>query len=308
MTVMAVDTAERRARRRSSRPKALELRLTHSDAQGARQSLIAKVVDHTAEGLGIELPAPLPSGLMVTLRPGAELKSLVGELPLRARIQWCVCVSGGGYRAGLTFEQAHSGPRPSGDEPEGGEASAAEDLYEVLMVNPRADFETIHRVYRLQAQRFHPDNGETGDADHFRRLTQAYAVLGNPERRAAYDLSRRGIHEARVRLFTRESGVSGTHAELRKRHGVLAALYRRRFLDPAQPSLTIFDLEDVLEVPREHLEFTLWYLKERGFLQKTDNSRFQITVQGVDEFERLETESLPHDRLLEAPQPVGAGV
>ena len=37
------------------------------------------------------------------------------------------------------------------------------DYYEVLQVSPNADLDTIHRVYRLLAQRFHPDNRESGN-------------------------------------------------------------------------------------------------------------------------------------------------
>ena len=37
------------------------------------------------------------------------------------------------------------------------------DYYELLQISPNAEPETIHRVYRLLAQRFHPDNGQTGD-------------------------------------------------------------------------------------------------------------------------------------------------
>ena len=35
------------------------------------------------------------------------------------------------------------------------------DFYEVLQISPNADPDTIHRIYRLLAQRFHPDNAET---------------------------------------------------------------------------------------------------------------------------------------------------
>ena len=46
--------------------------------------------------------------------------------------------------------------------------SEPQDYYELLQVSPTADPETIHRVYRLLAQRFHPDNSETGNASRFR--------------------------------------------------------------------------------------------------------------------------------------------
>src|SRR5258708_1734609 len=61
------------------------------------------------------------------------------------------------------------------------------DYYDVLQISATADPEMVHRVYRLLAQRFHPDNRETGDADHFLLIQEAYKILSDPERRAHYD-------------------------------------------------------------------------------------------------------------------------
>ena len=58
------------------------------------------------------------------------------------------------------------------------------DYYEVLQVNSSAEQETIQRVFRLLAQRFHPDNRETGDERRFREIQDAYSVLNDPEKRA----------------------------------------------------------------------------------------------------------------------------
>jgi len=63
-----------------------------------------------------------------------------------------------------------------------------EDWYELLQISPNAEPETIHRVYRLLARRFHPDNAQTGNDDRFRAITRAYEVLSNPEHRAKYDV------------------------------------------------------------------------------------------------------------------------
>jgi len=46
--------------------------------------------------------------------------------------------------------------------------------------------------------------------------------------------------------------------------------------------MNLKDFEDLLGVPKEHLEFTLWYLKEGQFVTRTDNGRFYITLKGVD--------------------------
>ena len=43
----------------------------------------------------------------------------------------------------------------------------ADDYYETLQISPNADPDTVHRVYRLLAQRFHPDNKETGSDVRF---------------------------------------------------------------------------------------------------------------------------------------------
>src|SRR5256885_10819426 len=61
------------------------------------------------------------------------------------------------------------------------------DHYETMQINANAEPETVHRVYRLLAQRFHPDNKDTGNAERFRTLTEAYEVLSDPERRGPYD-------------------------------------------------------------------------------------------------------------------------
>jgi hypothetical protein len=67
--------------------------------------------------------------------------------------------------------------------------------------------------------------------------------------------------------------------------------------------MSIFELEDVLSVNREQVEFTLWYLRERTFVIRSDDNRFQITAPGVDALEAMEQESDPgaryfHDREL----------
>jgi DnaJ-class molecular chaperone len=49
--------------------------------------------------------------------------------------------------------------------------------------------ETIERIYRLLAKRYHPDNNKTGSVEKFENITKAYKTLSNPEKRAAYDVN-----------------------------------------------------------------------------------------------------------------------
>lgn len=60
--------------------------------------------------------------------------------------------------------------------------------YRVLMVDSSADSDIIHTVYRRLARRFHPDADPSLEAAlHMREITEAYATLRDPAKRAAYD-------------------------------------------------------------------------------------------------------------------------
>jgi len=157
------------------------------------------------------------------------------------------------------------------------------DYYEALQISPNADQETVHRVYRLQAQRFHPDNQESGDPAAFRLIADAYQILSDPRRRADYDVQHRTSRHQEKREFPAATLADEQH----KRHEILTVLYRKRVAQPDQPAMGLRDLLDVLGMPREQLEFSLWYLKEGGYLLRTDSARHSITLKGVELIETL---------------------
>ena len=66
------------------------------------------------------------------------------------------------------------------------------DLYQVLGVSPGASGEEITRAWRARARAEHPDARprDTAAPARFRVLAEAYRVLGDPARRAAYDQAR----------------------------------------------------------------------------------------------------------------------
>jgi hypothetical protein len=45
------------------------------------------------------------------------------------------------------------------------------------------------------------------------------------------------------------------------------------------------ELEEMTGQPQEHLEFTMWFLIQKGLLSRSDNSRIVITAQGVEYLE-----------------------
>ncbi|HEX6464593.1 MAG TPA: DnaJ domain-containing protein [Vicinamibacterales bacterium] len=161
------------------------------------------------------------------------------------------------------------------------------DYYETLQISPNADADTIQRVFRLLAQRFHPDNKETGNAVRFRGLHEAYSVLSVPERRAQYDVHHQALRQARWRFVAdAAAGDSDVDLEQQLRGTILEILYARRRAEPGNPAFSPFELSQLTGRPREHLEFPIWYLIQKKFVVRDDSSSLTITVDGVDYIEQ----------------------
>jgi hypothetical protein len=156
------------------------------------------------------------------------------------------------------------------------------NYYEFLQISPNAEPETIHRVYRFLATRYHPDNSDTGDPDKFFLLKMAYDVLSNPQLRAKYD-------EACLKEVPEQEPLSNSidfldniDGELNRRLAVLALLYIRRRAFPNTPEVSLMEVETRMGFPRDYLEFTTWYLQHKGYMTRADNSAYTLTTEGVD--------------------------
>ena len=156
------------------------------------------------------------------------------------------------------------------------------DFYEVLEISPAAHPDTIARVYRLLAQRYHPDNQETGEAERFTAILQAYKVLSDPELRAQFDVHYQQHKAVKWRLYDAKEAAGGVSSDTEIRFGVLSLIYNKRRREPDRPSIPMFEIEGLLGIPREHLEFTFWFLREKGFLARTDGGGITITAAGVE--------------------------
>jgi len=166
-------------------------------------------------------------------------------------------------------------------------SEAPEDWYETLQISPNADTDTIQRVFRLLAQKYHPDNQDTGDAAHFRRLHEAYLVLNDPEKRAQYDISHEALRRERWRFVAAGAPADNDFdQEQQMRCITLEILYNRRRAAPDRPGVSNLDLADMTGRPREHLEFTIWYLVQKKLVTRDDQSSLTITADGIDYVEQ----------------------
>jgi curved DNA-binding protein len=156
------------------------------------------------------------------------------------------------------------------------------DLYEILQISPRADRETIERVFRHLAKRYHPDNAESGSAEQFAQLLEAFRVLSDPEQRARYDARYEETRRSRWRLFDREKVGGDVDTDRRLRLAILSILYAARRADAEHPGVGPYEIERTLGCPEAHLKFHLWYMKENGWTQRLENGMLAITAAGVD--------------------------
>ena len=246
------------------------------------------LVDFSSSGLRIELTRTLEPGAAVLI--SGEIEGSAGRIPIGGpcEVRWCSEAGGGLFHAGLSFEHASDIPRASVEMLGNGV-----DYYEVLQVSRRADADTIRRVYHLMAQRYHPDNRETGNDELFRQVVKANEVLSDPARRAAFDLQLASHDQARLHLFENWQGTQGVQAEVVKRQAILRLLYNQRFTEAERPWIVLRDFENLMGCPREHLEFSFWVLREGKLVTRGDNARYEITYQGVAAVEAEEAGAQP---------------
>jgi curved DNA-binding protein CbpA len=168
------------------------------------------------------------------------------------------------------------------------------DYYELMQISPNAEPETIKRVFRLLAARYHPDNPETADYDRFALLNDAHRILSDPASRAAYDLTYRAKREEPLSIFNLKDFAVGIDGEDNRRMGILCLLYTRRRSNDERPGMSLLEFESLMPFPREHLMFTVWYLQSKGLIRRGEESDFAITAEGVDHVEK----HLPSNNVL----------
>ena len=303
---MSTGAQRRQANRKPTDPNVVRVRL--NDHAGNSRWATAYLRDITEGGVGLSLMTPLQIGSTVVLR--GTFGDGRTDVQLQADVKWCREESGGVYQVGLELtngqgarvknERREAEPPPSGSATTFSEDPEQLDCYEIMQLSPKASADTIHRVHRILAQRYHPDTPDTGNAEMFIQLTAAARILSDPERRAKYDARYNATRQLQWKIFDQAEAALGPQAERIKRRGILGLLYTKAAHDIERAGMSALEFEDILGCPREHLQAALWYLKGKGYIQRSDNGRFTITVAGFDEMESQSFMPEPsHQKLIE---------
>jgi curved DNA-binding protein CbpA len=206
-------------------------------------------------------------------------------------------------------------------------SSTAPNYYELLQLSPNAEQLVITKIYRLLAAYYHPDNKQTGDEEKFKSVLKAYEVLSDPTKRSRYNIEFLGkevASSAQPRPEGPAAAAARSRDELRTKYGanadsalgeeglserelrklMLMVLYDVRRNTPGNPQVSMLVLAELLGCSIANLEFSNWYLKEKGYIRISESADFSITIAGVDyvETELVKTEggkqvlSLPEGR------------
>ena len=287
---MSTAAQRRQTNRKRADPSVVRVRL--KDQAGNARWATAYLRDVTEEGVGLSLMTPLQIGSMVVIR--GTFGEGRADVQLQADVKWCTEEGGGVYQVGLELtggqgarakNERREAEAPPSDTTQLSDDPELLDCYEIMQLSPKASADTIHRVHRILAQRYHPDTPDTGNAEMFIRVTAAARILSDPEQRAKYDARYHATRQLHWKIFDQAEAALGPQAERAKRKGILGLLYAKAAHDIERSSMTAVDFEEILGCPREHLQAALWYLKGKGYIQRGDNGRFTITVAGFDEME-----------------------
>jgi curved DNA-binding protein len=241
--------------------------LKWEDTSGKASTLRPRALDISEAGMCLECPQAIAPGMHVYMHVARF------SFPLEAVVRYAVARDTV-FRIGVEFSESTRRMTQG--------VVAGTDYYEALQLSPKADIETIHRVYRIMATRFHPDNAESGDQERFLLLSEAYHVLSNPDTRARYDSVRETETPHPLPMFQARAFVDQKQGERNRRLGVLCLLYAQRQRNYDHPSVSLLELEELMAIPREYLEFTLWYLKEKKYVEMNQGADFSLTAGGVD--------------------------
>lgn len=179
------------------------------------------------------------------------------------------------------------------------------DYYRILQVRPNCDAKKLEAAYRRLAKAYHPDNVDTADVNKFNDVMEAYKILRNPEMRQEYDTLYRTHSNAEhlespfIDNITVEEKNALTDAEAHEK--ILLTLYKKRRENAQNSGVLAFYIKESLNCTDEIFEFHSWYLKAKGFVERTEQNELAITVEGIDHVISVSRTSIEAQLLIARP-------
>lgn len=157
------------------------------------------------------------------------------------------------------------------------------DYYKILNVNPNSDPKTLEAAYRHLAKMYHPDHIDTANVTRFNEVIEAYRALRNPNYRTDYDLIYADLTGFEF-SSSDEGNVDANNAlsDAEVHANILLALYKRRREHAHDAGVGHYAIQEMLNCSDDLVEFHLWYLKAKGFIETTEQGTLAITIEGVD--------------------------
>ncbi|MFN4140961.1 DnaJ domain-containing protein [Aestuariivirga sp.] len=156
------------------------------------------------------------------------------------------------------------------------------DYYEVLGLELGASSEAISRQFYKLAKRYHPDNPLTGNREKFDLIAKAHDLLKDAERRSQYDLRHGHVRSSPDHSSGPASTAGSVEKDMAVQERLLHVFYARRRHSVKSPGVPDFELERTFGCPLEQLDFHLWYLKAKRWIERLEDGMLAITVDGID--------------------------
>ena len=180
------------------------------------------------------------------------------------------------------------------------------DYYKVLGIKPDMSADELARRFHRLAKRYHPDNPQTGNRERFDLIVEAHNMLKDLGRRAKYDILYNQIVGS-TQAYSTDGDVTGGDTvgkDVDIQSKLLSVFYNNRRRNIRDPGVPEMELERIFNCKIENLEFHLWYLKAKKWIERLENGMFSITVEGIDhinsEHHRKTTTMLLMDRSHES--------